>query len=507
MQKKKLSIFLVIVFALAMFAPIAHATDAQAAEEQKTITDVEIGTHDGYDYELWKDSGTTSMTLKGGGTFSCSWSDINNALFRIGKKFDETQTYEQIGNISITYDCDYQPVGNSYLCVYGWTSDPLVEYYVVDSWGNWRPPGATSKGTVTVDGGTYDIYETTRTEQPSIKGTATFQQYWSVRTEKRTSGTISVSEHFKAWESVGMKLGNMYEAAILIEGYQSSGTADMLSNAITIGGEISDQAAVVNLPRGMEPREGTAVFGTPVMDGKKDDIWDNAKTLPIDRMLQTKKTASGTARAMWDDNNLYVLAEVTDNDLDNTSATVHEKDSVEVFVDEKNCKAGSYAQDDGQYRVCYDGSQSFGDSTNSDGFESAVTVDGSNFIVEMKIPFKTLKPEAAMEIGFDAQINDARDGARTGIAKWNDSSDNSWQSTSDWGVLTLAAPDGDANVAATPAPSESIAVTEQTNDAATSPDNQNTNSNMPQGIFVIIFAILVVSGIIVAVIIRRRQKP
>ncbi len=200
-----------------------------------TITENKTGTIDGYDYELWKDSGTTSMTLNGGGTFSCQWSNINNALFRTGKKYNETQTHQQLGNISMNYACNYQPSGNSYLSVYGWTTSPLVEYYIIESWGNWRPPGATSKGTITVDGATYDIYETTRVNQPSIKGTATFQQYWSVRTSKRTSGTIPVSEHFKAWESRGMPMGKMYEVSFVVEGYQSSGRADVTTMSISVG--------------------------------------------------------------------------------------------------------------------------------------------------------------------------------------------------------------------------------------------------------------------------------
>jgi len=221
---------------LAMFLCLLMAWPQTLVKAAETLYNNATGRQDGYDYELWKDNGTTSMTLNSGGTFSCQWSNINNALFRKGIKFDSTKTYQQLGNISVDYGCDYQPNGNSYLCVYGWTKSPLVEYYIVDSWGTWRPPGAQSKGTITVDGGTYDVYETTRTNQSSIEGNTTFQQYWSVRTSKRTSGKISVSDHFKAWESKGMRMGKMYEAALTVEGYQSSGSANVYKNTITVGG-------------------------------------------------------------------------------------------------------------------------------------------------------------------------------------------------------------------------------------------------------------------------------
>jgi endo-1,4-beta-xylanase len=159
-------------------------------------------------------------------------------LFRSGRKFGSTQTHQQIGTISIKYNAPaYSPNGNSYLSVYGWTKSPLVEFYIVDSWGSWRPPGGTSKGQVTIDGETYDIYETTRTQQPSIDGTQTFQQYWSVRTTKRTSGTISVTEHFNAWTAKGMNMsGKMYEVAFKVEGYQSSGSAEITENILSING-------------------------------------------------------------------------------------------------------------------------------------------------------------------------------------------------------------------------------------------------------------------------------
>ena len=216
-------------------APEPETTETTQPPGPIEITENELGTLDGYDYELWKDSGTTTMTLEGQGLFRCQWSDINNALFRIGKKFDCTQTWEEIGDITVKYGADYFPVGNSYLCVYGWTREPLVEYYVVQSWGNWRPPGAESLGVITVDGSQYDVYVTTRTNQPSIDGTQTFQQFWSVRKGKRTEDTVSLTEHFRSWADLGLELGNLYEVALTVEGYQSSGVAEIYENEIIIG--------------------------------------------------------------------------------------------------------------------------------------------------------------------------------------------------------------------------------------------------------------------------------
>jgi endo-1,4-beta-xylanase len=169
------------------------------------------------------------MTLGDGGNFTCSWScPEGNILFRKGIKPGSK-------NQSVTYSAIFNPNGNSYLTVYGWTKNPLVEYYIVESWGSWRPPGATSKGTVTSDGGTYDIYQTTRTNAASIEGTKTFPQYWSVRQSKKISGTITCANHFDAWASKGMAMGAFYEVAFNVEGYHSEGNADVTMSMGTTG--------------------------------------------------------------------------------------------------------------------------------------------------------------------------------------------------------------------------------------------------------------------------------
>lgn len=202
-----------------MLVFLFNASAQWGVEELQTgdvISNNKSAKQDDYYVEYWKDNGSGSMTLKDGGDFSCEWGQVNNILFRKGIRPGSK-------NQVVVYSADYNPQGNSYLSIYGWFENPLVEYYIIESWGSWRPPGQFGKkGTVDTDDGTYDIYENSRTG-PSIKGNGTFQQYWSVRQEKRTSGVIFCGNHFEAWEKAGMSIGSFYEVSFNVEAYQSPG--------------------------------------------------------------------------------------------------------------------------------------------------------------------------------------------------------------------------------------------------------------------------------------------
>ena len=180
-----------------------------------------------------------------------------------------------------------------------------------------------------------------------------------------------------------------------------------------------------------------ASFGTPVIDGKADEVWNNAEEIQINRFQTAWHGASGTAKVLYDDKNLYVLIKVNDTQLDKGSPNPWEQDSVEVFIDENNAKTSFYQEDDGQFRVNYENEASFNPADIADGFESATEVSGSNYTVEMKIPFRKIRPVSNMQIGFDVQINDGSNGARQSIATWNDITGNAYQDTSVFGILTF----------------------------------------------------------------------
>ena len=119
----------------------------------------------------------------------------------------------------------------SYIGIYGWTREPLVEWYIVDNTGSqympgdWVAQGSSAKkhGTFEIDGAQYTVYEGDRTSYSIDGDNKYFKQYFSVRKTPRDCGTIDITAHFKKWEELGMKMGKMYEAKILGEAGSTKG--------------------------------------------------------------------------------------------------------------------------------------------------------------------------------------------------------------------------------------------------------------------------------------------
>ncbi|ROT42005.1 beta-1,4-xylanase precursor [Sodiomyces alkalinus F11] len=189
--------------------------------DKRQVTPNSEGYHNGYFYSWWSDGGGyVQYTMGAGSRYSVQWRNTGN--FVGGKGWNP-------GNgRTINYGGYFNPSGNGYLCVYGWTRNPLVEYYVIENLGSYNPGNSAQyRGSHTSDGSNYNLYVSTRYNQPSIDGTRTFQQYWSIRDNRRSQGTVNMQNHFNAWNRVGLPLGQHYYQIVATEGYQSSGESDI----------------------------------------------------------------------------------------------------------------------------------------------------------------------------------------------------------------------------------------------------------------------------------------
>ena len=185
----------------------------------------------------------------------------------------------------------------------------------------------------------------------------------------------------------------------------------------------------------------------PTIDGKKDPIWDGASKVTTDKLISgSADGAKATVYQLWKDNYLYVLADVTDPNVDVSSPNAYEQDSVEIFTDPGNAKNGSYRPDDAQMRINADNATSFGagdtDAAQQARLTSATSLTPTGYIVEARIDMKDGNTGVGAFEGLDYEVNDGTNGARTANFGWAEPTGTAYQTTARWGVGELVAANG-----------------------------------------------------------------
>lgn len=195
---------------LILLAVVAMAGCVTMASAQ-TIYNNGTGTNQGYYYSLYTSGGSSTMTFSTqyAGNYAINWSNVNDVVGGKG--------WSPGGYRTVNYNVG---AANGYnnISVYGWTTSPLVEYYICE-FGS--VANGTYKGSVTSDGHGYSTYEHTQVNQPSIQGTATFNQYldnWG-GSSTGSNHQVTTGNHFSHWSSLGMPLGTFNYMILGTESY------------------------------------------------------------------------------------------------------------------------------------------------------------------------------------------------------------------------------------------------------------------------------------------------
>ncbi len=174
------------------------------------------------------------------------------------------------------------------------------------------------------------------------------------------------------------------------------------------------------------PLETSAFKATPA--DITDPIWEEANVITATNPIvggPEAQTSTLTAKTLWDDEYLYILAEVTDTSI---YVAPYEKniwngDSVEIFLDFMNVKA-DVAKDPSYNKMIIspEGVISSGSFNIPQGATASSMIDDKGYAILVKVPIATVEISSDNVIGFDIQLNDAtlatkkRNGAQT----WND---------------------------------------------------------------------------------------
>ena len=194
----------------------------------------------------------------------------------------------------------------------------------------------------------------------------------------------------------------------------------------------------------------------PIIGGRADGAWETGPLQSIEKSTigGLPTDFSGSWRALYDSDNLYVLVTVADATLTNDSgAEWWNDDVVEIFIDGDNNKGSSYdGINDIQFGFRWDDAtvRAGGNSVqNTAGVEHVTFAVPGGYVLEAAIPWSVIgrQPTLGALIGFDVAVDDddnggARDAQVASLA----TSAQGWTDPSVFGSVFLTVCDeGDGN--------------------------------------------------------------
>ncbi|MGJ7440937.1 endo-1,4-beta-xylanase [Aquipuribacter sp. MA13-6] len=260
------------------------------------------------------------------------------------------------------------------------------------------------------------------------------EQSWTVSRDGSGDAQSVVTQTETGWSAV-VRL----PVTGLAEGEQVMFDLRVTDGAETVAWNLAGALGTLTLVEPLSYTEVPQTAVAPVIDGEVDDVWAGADVITTDKQIEGTGGATAEVRTLWQGTTLYVLAEVTDPVLDASGSDPWIQDSVEIFLDAGNVRSGPYRYDDTQIRISYLNQTSFG--TGDEAFQvnrlrSETSVVDGGYVVEAAISLLDSSGVNTFH-GFDVQVNDASNGARTSIRSWADPTGQGYQTTSRWGVAQL----------------------------------------------------------------------
>ncbi|MHB1152472.1 MAG: sugar-binding protein [Eubacteriales bacterium] len=252
-----------------------------------------------------------------------------------------------------------------------------------------------------------------------------------------------------------------------------------------------------------------AEYGTPIIDGVVDDIWNKCTGALTTNIYQGADRITDTVsewKMMWDENKIYILVQVKDKEINSNNMTFWQNDCTQLFIDLVNSKDFDTYDYDGtgeqlgvrwsvpgllevpdNFLVEFLGGGGYYLETDEPlylAFEKAMVIGGEGFIQEYsfdpRLFYTDFKLQAGTQGGVDFINDDSIAGSdiRDILFHWSVDGDT-WSNPQNLSVFTLAEKKDDpAPAAVEAAPAQEAAPTQEA-----APVSAPQTSDMGMGLF------------------------
>ncbi len=171
------------------------------------------------------------------------------------------------------------------------------------------------------------------------------------------------------------------------------------------------------------------------VDSDLERAFDLYLSSEIDRVVvglaDSKDDIRGEFGLLWDNENLYLLADITDDiKKTNQAQSAWQNDSVELYLDMYNNGGSTYMKDDFQFMFCWNNDRPYETKHNSvAGVRTGCFDTGKGYRIFAAVPWETLAvtPSPDMKFGLDLAVNDNDSGIRDTQLIWNSYDEQAWQ--------------------------------------------------------------------------------
>jgi endoglucanase len=182
---------------------------------------------------------------------------------------------------------------------------------------------------------------------------------------------------------------------------------------------------------------------TPIIDGFADSVWfdtdhQNLAQFPVWSDAWTSRDLSGTFKLLWDEEYLYVWADMTDDDRVFGEYKML-SDRINIYIEVGNGKPTSYDELSYSWYFAYGWPDIWGKNAGANSVEFGIEDRGNGYFLEAAIAWSDMNytPQVGDFLGFDIAMHDLDSDNSTVKIAWSDKNNRADQSPAAFGTIRL----------------------------------------------------------------------